>query len=275
MSCANELDLIPLPDEAQRRAWLNFLRIISWGKMVCEQIEELEEAIAALGAPIGGDHGALAGLLDDDHPQYALTDGSRGNFDAAGAAAAVAAIAVLDGDAAGGQLGGTYPNPDVRGLRETAGPTLLTMGAVADGQVLTRSGANIVGTAPGAATWTTIERDFGSTATWTGTFTITDAGISGTTKIIIQQAPGPYTGKGTRADEAECDRIECIAYPGTGTATVRWRAVSGYRHAQTVLEGGDNKTGTATPYQETLRTGALQVVGRVKGNFKFIYTLAA
>lgn len=32
------------------------------------------------------DHGALTGLSDDDHTQYALADGSRGNFDAAGAA---------------------------------------------------------------------------------------------------------------------------------------------------------------------------------------------
>lgn len=33
------------------------------------------------------DHGALTGLSDDDHPQYALADGSRGDFDASGAAA--------------------------------------------------------------------------------------------------------------------------------------------------------------------------------------------
>lgn len=33
------------------------------------------------------DHGALTGLSDDDHPQYALADGSRGNFEVAGAAA--------------------------------------------------------------------------------------------------------------------------------------------------------------------------------------------
>lgn len=59
-----------------------------------------------------------------------------------------AAGKVMEGNQApsGGQLGGTtLIAADVRGLRETAGPTLLTLGAVADGQVLVRSGSTVIG----------------------------------------------------------------------------------------------------------------------------------
>lgn len=48
-----------------------------------------------------------------------------------------------------GQLGGTAASPDVRGVRETGGPTLLTMGAVGDGEYFRRSGTSVVGGIPG------------------------------------------------------------------------------------------------------------------------------
>lgn len=50
----------------------------------------------------------------------------------------------------GGQLGITAGVPDVRGIRETSGPTLLTLGAVADGGVLQRSGATLIAFATAA-----------------------------------------------------------------------------------------------------------------------------
>jgi len=51
-----------------------------------------------------------------------------------------------------GQLGGSAAAPDVRGIRTTTGPTLLTVGAVADGEILKRSGATLIGATgvPGA-----------------------------------------------------------------------------------------------------------------------------
>lgn len=48
-------------------------------------------------------------------------------------------------------LAGTYPNPDVRGIRETSGPTSLFAAAIADGQFLRRSGATLIGAIPVAA----------------------------------------------------------------------------------------------------------------------------
>lgn len=53
--------------------------------------------------------------------------------------------------AAGGNLGGTYPNPNVVAIRETSGPTALVLGAVADLQFLKRVGATLVGAAAPAS----------------------------------------------------------------------------------------------------------------------------
>lgn len=49
----------------------------------------------------------------------------------------------------GGDLSGTMPDPAVAAITETTGPTQLVIGAIADGQFLTRSGATLIGAAGG------------------------------------------------------------------------------------------------------------------------------
>jgi hypothetical protein len=62
---------------------------------------------------------------------------------------------------------------------------------------------------PASIGWTTVEVSLGSapSARRAGKFTITGAGMTVGNPVSIQQASGPYTGKGTRNDEAEMDQV--------------------------------------------------------------------
>jgi hypothetical protein len=74
------------------------------------------------------------------------------------------------------------------------------------------SGDTLVGA--GSATITEIEIDFGSTAVVNKVFTITDAGVSGTSKILATQSGAAPTGRS--ADENEFTALLFNATPGTG-----------------------------------------------------------
>ncbi len=115
-----------------------------------------------------GDH--THGTPADPVPTHAALTASVHGFDSGGNAPAQAhalggakhsadtlanlnaAISDADVPALAGQIGGTAASPDIRGLRETGGPTMLTLGAVPDGQYLKRSGANVVGATVSAYT---------------------------------------------------------------------------------------------------------------------------
>lgn len=90
-------------------------------------------------------------------------------------------------------------------------------------------------------TLTTAEVDLGSNARTGGKFTIAGAGLAVGKAVLIAQAIGPYTGKGTRADEAEMDQVS-VAASVTDASTI-------------------------TAYWSSAR--------RVKGNFKFNYQVSA
>lgn len=101
------------------------------------------------GRPVAGGAGAVASVFGrvgavvaqlGDYLASQVTNDS-------GVAGATVAAALNTLAAVGGQLAGSLPNPSVVGITVT-GPTALAIGAVADGQVLQRVAATVVGATP-------------------------------------------------------------------------------------------------------------------------------
>lgn len=167
-----------------------------------------------------------------------------------------------------------------KALRETGGPTNLVVGTITDGQYLRRIGATIVSGVPagggGGFAASEVEVDVGSVPVFQGKFTITDAGITVGAKVLVWQAPGPYTGKGTRADEAEMDRIIAYAEPAGagGSAVVKWKTEQEVRMIPQMM--GSGRTFLTPAHQDdpqAIKTP--RRIGRVRGNVKFHYAVAA
>ena len=193
-----------------------------------------------LNAAGGGvtDHGALTGLADDDHTQYQLKSEK-------GAASGYASL-----DA--GILVPTAQLADIIGAGTDATRFLRQ-----DHQWEVPAGGS------GTPTATTVEVNLGATAKTSGKFTITDATIGPSNKVLVWQAPGPYTSKGTRADEAEMQAINVIAVEqAAGNAVVKWQT------PPLVIDI------PLPSVNRDLITTAIRI-GKAQGNIKFSYMVLA
>lgn len=128
---------------------------------------------------------------------------------------------------------------------------------------------------PGGGGWTEVEVNLGSTPSWRGQFTITDAAISASSKVIVVQAPGPYTGKGTRADEADMIRLNCYAIPGSGSAAVRYETFGPTITTMSEIKGNQPVPSANTQSANPNYSVPVQKrLGVVSGNVKFYYQVA-
>lgn len=151
-----------------------------------------------------------------------------------------------------------------------------TIDFVGAGVTATVSGTTATVTIPGGGSpaATTVEVDLGSTLVTQGKFTITDAAISGTSKVLCWQAPGPYTGKGTRADEAEMQPVQVIAVePGSGSAVVKWQTPPMTVELDAIALRAPNFGGGTAANSGANRDPQIitKRIGKIRGNVKFTY----
>lgn len=164
------------------------------------------------------------------------------------------------------------------GIQGSPGPAIFLIGESGEDGFNGPPGSKGETGAPGGGgggSATTIEKDLGSTPKWSGRFTITDAAINTSSKILCWQAPGPYTGKGTRADEAEMQPVKIIAVsPASGTAIAYWETP----HLTTYTSEPRMQNGALTSIPKDPQAvvgGFARRMGKVRGNVKFSYVVFA
>lgn len=212
----------------------------------------------------------------DDHPQYQLrSEKSQADGYASLNGSALVPTAELGTGTADSTTflrgDGTWDTPTGSGTGDVVGPASAVSGNIAVFDGTTGKLIADGGPVPAGSTATEIEQDLGADPVSSGRFSFSDATISATSKVIMWQAPGPYTGKGTLADEAEMQPILVSAVvPAAGSATVLWRTPE----IAVVVESPANG-GTTRGTTDTLRQQATNVVvrrlGKTRGNVKFHY----
>ena len=211
---------------------------------------------------------ALAGDDGDSFfgvPGVRGADGAAGGTGPAGATGATGAPGLPGEDAHDTFL--TPPTPDITQLQGFPGGTTFLR---ADRTFVAPAGAPPAGT--------TVEVNLGSVMVHEGKFTITDPVISASSKIMCWQAPGPYTNKGTRADEAAMAPVRVLSVePGAGSAVVRWDSSQGFTPKLAEPRPLNQFIPIAASrdivgYPEVLGVGAR---GFVRGNIKFSYVVFA
>lgn len=201
-----------------------------------------------------------------------VSDGDKGDITVSGGgtawaidAGAVTYAKMQDVSAASRLIG--------RGDSGSGDPQEITLGTnlSMSGTTLNASGGG------GGSSATTVEVSLG-TPKCCGRFTITDAAISSTSKVMCWQAPGPYTGKGTRADEAEAQPVQVIAVsPATGSAVVYWQTPPVVVMKQETRGSPKlNPAGATFDRLMNQRTPVMLAptrIGKIRGNVKFSYVV--
>lgn len=121
------------------------------------------------------------------------------------------------GAGATGPTGPTGPTGST-GPTGTAGPTGPTGLTGAASTVTGPTGPAIAANPIFALTVATI--DLGTTPRYSGEFSLSTTGMTTGDAVLVVQIPGPYTGKGAQADEAEMGVIAIAAYAESAT-TIR------------------------------------------------------
>lgn len=114
----------------------------------------IESTVVRVGGQLGGTGAAptVVGITDANESTFGI-DGALDDESilAISGGSIATAMQIDDVVRIAGQIGGTGASPDVRGVRTTTGPTLLAIGAIADGETVKRSGASLVGYTPAGA----------------------------------------------------------------------------------------------------------------------------